>query len=44
MIVLFGYIVPAVVLAGVVGQRWMGIFPRLANDSLMATLGIAVGR
>ena len=22
---------------------WMGIFPRLANDSLMATLGIALG-
>ena len=43
MIVLFGYIVPAArVCQRCPTDTWMGIFPRLANDSLMATLGIAV--
>ena len=42
MIVLFGYIVPAAVLPALSDSSWMGVFPRLANDSLMATLGIAV--
>ena len=42
MIVLFGYIVPALVLPALSDSSWMGLFPRLANDSLFATLGIAV--
>jgi hypothetical protein len=41
LIVVFGYIVPAAVLPALSDSSWMGVFPRLANDSLMATLGIA---
>jgi hypothetical protein len=43
LIVVSGYIVPAVVLPALSDSVWMGVFPRLAYDSLMATLGIAVG-
>ena len=42
LIVLFGYIVPAAVLPALSDSIWMGLFPRLANDSLLATLGIAL--
>jgi hypothetical protein len=42
-ILLFGYVVPAAVLPALSDSNWMGVFSRLANDSLLATLGIAFG-
>jgi len=43
LIILFGYIVPALVLPALSDSNWMGVFTRLANDSVLATLGIALG-
>jgi hypothetical protein len=42
LIVLFGYLIPAFLLPAVSDNIWLGVFPRLANDSLLATLGIAL--
>jgi hypothetical protein len=42
-ILLLGYVVPATMLPALSDSNWMGVFPRLANDSLLATIGIAVG-
>ncbi len=41
LIVVFGYLVPAILLPALSDNIWLGVFPRLANDSLLATLGIA---
>lgn len=43
LIIVFGYIVPAAVLPALSDSNWMGVFPRLAGDSLLATIGIALG-
>jgi hypothetical protein len=42
LIVLFGYVVPAAVLPALSDNIWMGLFARLANDSLLQTLAIAL--
>ncbi len=42
-ILLFGYVVPAAILPALSNSNWMGVFPRLANETLLATLGIAIG-
>jgi hypothetical protein len=41
LILLFGYIVPALMLPGLSSSTWMSVFPRLARESLFKTLGIA---
>lgn len=38
----FGWLVPAVILPAASDDTWLGIFPRLANDSLWTTLIVSI--